>query len=188
MKEVFTLWSSFIWAYEIDNFDDENINLKKFIYSLKNNKSVTKSNRGGWQSDNLTNYKEMDKLKNSISSYTHEIFSGINKAHIKPLDIPQIWANINHNNCFNDIHQHGMYTLSGTYYLEVPENSGNIVFRDPRSGALSSSNYHAIFEIGEFFEFVPRKNLLLLFPSFLDHFVRPNMSNEERISVSFDLI
>ena len=34
----------------------------------------------------------------------------------------------------------------------------------------------------------PKENMLLYFPGWLEHEVEPNNSNEERISISFNLI
>jgi uncharacterized protein (TIGR02466 family) len=39
----------------------------------------------------------------------------------------------------------------------------------------------------EYFSHQPKVGELLLFPSWLPHFVLPNTSNEERISVSFNI-
>ena len=36
-------------------------------------------------------------------------------------------------------------------------------------------------------EIMPRSGLLILFPSFLPHSVNPNLSEEERISISFNI-
>ena len=86
-------------------------------------------------------------------------------------------------------HHVGMSTLVGVYYIDVPNNSGDILLHDPR-GATAWSNlgftpndpiatktarcYHRI---------KPQNGLLLLFPSFLVHSVETNLSNQNRISI-----
>ena len=34
----------------------------------------------------------------------------------------------------------------------------------------------------------PQEGLLVLFPSYIEHFVEPNQSSEDRISISFNLL
>ena len=99
-----------------------------------------------------------------------------------------MWANINKRNHWNIIHQHGQYTLSGTYYVKVPEDSGRIVFRDPRPGAIGNPFLINAFDKGEFKNLNIMEGLLAIWPSYLDHFVEPSNSDEERISISFDIV
>jgi hypothetical protein len=61
--------------------------------------------------------------------------------------------------------------LSGVYYLEVPENSGDIVFH-------SGDARHA---------FTPRSGDLFLFPPDLPHEVERNNSSSTRLSVAFNV-
>ena len=150
----------------------------------QNKKSVRKSNRGGWQSHlaNATdeNYKP---LVDEIIEFVKHLNLGI-----KDMGIAQLWANVNRKNDYNTIHQHGQYNLSGTYYVKVPEDSGAIVFRDPRPGAIGNNFMVNNFDKGEFKKLNIMEGLLAIWPSYLDHFVEPSNTDEERISISFDII
>ena len=106
---------------------------------------------------------------------------------IKKFLIRQLWTNVNKKGNWNVIHQHGQYTLSGTYYVKVPKNSGAIVFRDPRPGAIGNNFLVSKFQKGELHKLNLLEGLLAVWPSYLDHFVEPNESDEERISISFDI-
>ena len=69
-------------------------------------------------------------------------------------------------------HNHnGKAIISGVYYLQVPENCGNIVFLKGKKEKL---------------EIPAESNKLLFFPPKLDHYVQKNMSSETRISLSFN--
>ncbi len=150
----------------------------------QNNKSVRKSNRGGWQSHSTNatdeNYKP---LVDEIMEFVKHL-----NLDVKDMQIAQLWANVNRKNDYNIIHQHGQYSLSGTYYVKVPEDSGRIVFRDPRPGAMGNNFLVSNFDKGEFKKLSIMEGLLAIWPSYLDHLVEPSNTDEERISISFDII
>ncbi len=61
------------------------------------------------------------------------------------------------------------------------------MFRDPRPGAIGNKFFQNQFSKGEFTKINIVEGLLILWPSFLDHFVEPSQTDEERISISFDI-
>ena len=88
-------------------------------------------------------------------------------------------------------HTHGAY-LVGVYYLSVPKHSGDILLHDPR-GYISwpelnftpndplnrtSRCYHRV---------KPVEGMLILFPGFLAHSVETNLSNQNRVSIVFNV-
>lgn len=110
----------------------------------------------------------------------------------------QGWANINRLGDYHDPHNHPHSYLSGTYYVRVSQaqekigsrkdvRSGCISFYDPRSAAnmtaiRSDPNIEAEFTVK------PRTGLILLWPAFLQHFVHPNLTEDPRISISFNVV
>ena len=150
---------------------------------IDKDKGVRKSNRGGWQSELLPPTGELEPLSIEIEEFCKSINLGINE-----IVIPQMWINVNKKNDWNTIHSHGQYTLSRTYYVKVPKDSGQIVFRDPRPSAISNLFMVNTFDKGEFRKVKTIEGLLILFPSYLDHFVEPSNSDEDRISISFDVV
>ena len=150
---------------------------------IDKDEGVTKSNRGGWQSELLPPNGELEPLSAEISEFCKSINLGINE-----IVIPQMWINVNKKNDWNAIHSHGQYNLSGTYYVKVPKDSGQIVFRDPRPSAISNLFMVNTFDKGEFRKVKTIEGLLILFPSYLEHFVEPSNADEDRISISFDVV
>ena len=70
------------------------------------------------------------------------------------------------------VHNHnGKAIISGVYYLQVPEKSGNIIF---------------IHENKEKLEVPAKPGKLIFFPSELDHYVKENKGSGKRISLSFN--
>ena len=100
----------------------------------------------------------------------------------------QMWAVINKRGDWNIIHQHGRYEISGGYYLQVSPNCGKIAFRDPRSAAPGNYFLNHFKDKGDVIWYTPKECDLMLWPSFLDHFVEPSQSDNDRIMISFDMM
>jgi uncharacterized protein (TIGR02466 family) len=183
--EIESHWATPIFISNLEKMDDFNNNIKKTVIELIKDNSVFKSNRGGWQSS-LQNPEgdSLFYLTNKIKEKCSKIF----KIEIKKINVTQIWINVNNKHNWNVIHQHGGENhLSGTYYVKSPNNSGDIVFRDPRPAAISNQFFRKFIDKGELRKYKPEDSLLILFPSFLDHFVEPNEVEDSRISISFDV-
>lgn len=110
----------------------------------------------------------------------------------------QGWANINRRGDYHDLHNHPHAYLSGTYYVAMPERMetkrnrkdvrpGCITFYDPR-GAANMTAIKGDPQIEAEYTVRPTPGLLLLWPAFVNHFVHPNLSQEERISISYNVV
>lgn len=109
----------------------------------------------------------------------------------------QAWANINRFGDYHNLHNHPHSWLSGTYYVQVPEpkplagrsdlNPGAISFYDPRPQA----NMLAVRgdpQVDPEHRILPVPGDILLWPAFLHHLVHPNLSDELRVSISFNIV
>ena len=185
------LWATPYWYTQVWDFMRSetrvtfNEDFTSWILGVKEKeKSVRKSNRGGWQSELYKPDNEMFKpLINEIKEFCIHL-----PLNIKQTYVEQLWVNVNTKGNWNAIHQHGQYHLSGTYYVKVPKDSGRIVFRDPRPGAIGNVFHINRFDKGEFKKLNIIEGLLAIWPSYLDHFVEPSETDEERISISFDIV
>lgn len=190
MKEDQILYKELFWPTPIYKIDLSSLGLKKLFsehaFELENNKqSRTLSNVGGFQS----------KLLDPDEEPWHNLKAIIDKVCTKMMDlnidwvvIEQMWLNINRKNNFNILHNHGgQYTIAGTYYVSVPKNSGKIVFRNPAPGAVLNPTFLWDHFQGELQRFDVHEGMLLLWPSYLEHFVDQSETDEPRISISFDL-
>jgi uncharacterized protein (TIGR02466 family) len=99
------------------------------------------------------------------------------------------WFNVNPKGSYNTLHNHQDSILSGVYYIDIPdENMGNIEFhRD------DEAQYYIPENLDRYTQFTstkatykPETGLLLIFPSWLKHFVQGNQSEHLRISMSFN--
>jgi uncharacterized protein (TIGR02466 family) len=183
------LWPTPIWYRTVSNLikNEENISFNESLTSwvkdqMKKNKSVIKSNKGGWQSNLCKPEGGFEPLVKEIKEFCNNL-----PLNLKEISITQLWVNVNKKGDWNTIHQHGDHDLSGTYYVKTPKDCGCIVFRDPRPAAISNRLMSIRFDKGEIFIKNVEEGLLVIWPSYLDHFVEPNKTDEERISISFDI-
>ena len=176
--------------------------IKEFCYSVKSaSTSRDSTNIGGWQSYDLdwtkcnhgAFYTLIKQLEISIKN------AGI-KIGIKPtMILDNLWININGKGCYNTSHAHPGSLLSGTFYVDVPDNSGDIEFDNPNGLLIDSylTSWKLTRKVDELIDSSnpmlaystrvgPVKNMLLLFPSWTKHSVGINHSSNDRISISFN--
>lgn len=109
----------------------------------------------------------------------------------------QAWPNVNLKGDYHNLHNHPHSWLSGTYYVAMPDQTGATHRTDLNPGAISfydprpQANMNAILGDGQFdpeHRKLPRAGDLFLWPSFLHHLVHPNMVDDPRISISFNVV
>ncbi len=176
-----------ISVYKNELLLDNSILKNLALDEKRDNKGRVVSNRGGFQSENLKLNNDLKPLIHSIE-YHANIF--VKDLGYKDVNLLNIWCNVNEYKDFNIVHGHSQSTLSGVYYVNTPENCGNIIFHSPHFQLLemaeqstkdnnyTSSTWWLPADVG----------MLYIFPSWLLHHVEPNMNQkEERISYSFNL-
>ena len=186
------LWPTPIWRTKIEKFRIEerkvsfNEDMLRFIIDEveRDPKIVKKSNYGGWQS--RTDLHK-DPATKELCQEIYDICKSM-WPFIKGIAFQQMWAAVNKKGNWNSIHQHGLYEISGAYYLQVPKNSRRICFRDPRPAAMGNWFVNKYIDKGELCWYTPEECDLMLWPSYLDHFVEPSESDKDRIMISFDIM
>ena len=165
---------------------------REVIEWSKKDKGIRRTNMIGWHSTTemhqIPVFKPLvDELfKMQMEIYKEELLTR------EPI-IGNMWANINPPGGYNRPHIHPNSHFSGVYYIKAPQNSGEIVFNDPRSAAhmVMPERVRDIKPPSHLWREVrvnPLEGRMLMFPSWLWHCVEPNESNDIRISVSFNFI
>ena len=185
----------FLFSHAVGTFnlEDEMKGLTEELIGLsldleKNKKTgVIKSNIGGYQTDLLKNSNRIIKetqvvFSKAITQFAETIY--VRKPFTVSFDEP--WLNVNRENHSNKTHTHPRSDLSLTYYCEVPVNSGKIVFENPVLHQRTTSICYEKNDVwnSEYINLAPKKYALIIFPSYLPHFVEPNKSNKPRISLA----
>ena len=192
--------SCFVAHHKTDNND----RLIKEIYRIANSSSSNgKSNQGGYQSfpysfPNFDNKIIENMFLKTIQPTAKNIMNNWGLHNIN-MDRYCYWYNINYKYSYNNPHVHPDSYLSGVYYIQVPSNSGKIVFE--RSTSERDRMVHQTRQIiknnikvnnpciNNEYCFTPKEGMLILFPGHLSHYVQQNLTDEEkqdRISLSFN--
>lgn len=99
------------------------------------------------------------------------------------------WALMNPPGGITVSHFHLPNPIAGVFYVDAPENSGDIVFEHPMETVLGHQPYKEHFRGFKFDKhFKAEDGKILLFPGFMRHRVEENLSSKNRIIISFDVI
>lgn len=153
--------------------------------------SVKRSNVGGWHSEtDLHHHPAFRPLCQTISHMALRCALALEFDFDRAgMAIQSLWANRNGPGDYNAQHVHPNSFLSGSYYLTVPPDSGNIEITDPvrervmDAYPLRADATHNMRRI----KYHCRDGLLIMFPSWLSHGVQPNRSKAMRYSLAFNI-
>ena len=186
-------FSTPIWVSSIDNHQEINTELEKFIYIEKNKDphGSIKSNVKGWHSKQFDLHnKSLEKFLTSIKPKIEEVILDMGwDIQNQIVKITSMWSIVNKKDSFNERHHHGNSDLSAAYYVCADEDSGDIVFYDPRQSFMfSHPEAEKVNDLNAQVKSIsPKSGRLVLFPSYLDHSVQPSKSNNDRIVISFNI-
>ena len=192
--QLYKLFPSPVFHYTLEDKKEFNIELKNYILNLKekNEKGVKKSNQGGWHSPmfDIFNDKLVKKFtiifQNYVKESVEEIGWNYDSDRVK---IEAMWSIINKKGDFNIQHNHPNAYLSAAYYVKCPVNSGNINFHEGSEAKLiRHPNIKKFTEMSAMkTSLEPKEGDLFVFPAYFYHDVGENLSNEDRIVISFNL-
>jgi uncharacterized protein (TIGR02466 family) len=168
--------------------------LKKVILEMKSESAgVNISNVLGWQSNSLTDksvgYENFSLLIETVKGKINEIIH--NRFNFnKQIKLHQFWLNVNGKNAFNNEHAHAVTLFSAVFYVEHDSTMGDLVLlrgNNELEMFNSSNNVSGDSPItGTQYNFIPRKNKLVVFPGWYRHRVEMNKSDKERISIAMN--
>jgi uncharacterized protein (TIGR02466 family) len=157
-------------------------------------RGVRKSNRGGWHSEGNLFENPADPIQTLRQAAALSVLEATRSVTTK-VDPEQLemtlfaWMNMNPTGGFNAPHTHPGAHWSGVYYVRQPKvetgNSGMIEFLDPRSDLP----YWRIFQSRAFRpkrKIRPEAGEIVLFPSYLVHWVYPNEAGGQRVTIAFN--
>jgi len=152
---------------------------------------ITVTNIGGWHSKAFT-YN--DVISTPFLNYFNYIIKNIDKILIDigspgTSKLINAWVNINNKNNSNKSHNHPGSILSGVFYLT--KRNSKVVFKRPVDANMAfligiKSSHETYLSFAETY-FIPNSHDLIIFPSWLEHYVELNEYNEERISIAFNI-
>ena len=194
-RSVF-LFPTQVVSGEIPDFEQIQDKLIQWIYKYKdNNQDIARiSNRGGWQSARKDVFVDegFKEFENIIIPIIGEL---VNEYKLTTqADVVQMWININGKNGHNVSHRHPGADLSGVIWIKQTEEQGRFIFdnmdigyRD--AGLIYTMNRDYLIEKKMLSEWFPvyKNGTIMIFPALFSHRVEINETEEDRISISFNI-
>ncbi len=155
--------------------------------------------KGGWQStpfdisviDDPAVIALKDAINKDVLTVRHELGISADVEH----RFSNFWININEPGNFlldsNTPHVHPACFLSCVYYPKGELNSGDLYLLSPFNGVVERIPYAHLERSTGYcdtrWSIKPEPGKLVIFPSWLMHWVTPNYSNDDRISIAFNI-
>jgi len=160
----------------------------------KQKEKIVKSNVGGWHSKMLDlKDKTMTMLLNKIGQPIDNFLDYYQLDKDKyTAEYSEAWFIVNEKNNYNVPHIHQNSFLSGVFYLQTYDNTGDIVFHHHAKNIDYHKQPNDAFKNyephnSEIWKITPQNGDLIVFPSFLYHSVSENKSEDLRIILSFNI-
>jgi uncharacterized protein (TIGR02466 family) len=195
--EVTQAFPTLIGRWLVPDADLMNEDLETLILAEEGRyASLGRSNIGGWHS--RTDF--LNHAHPAVAALTNWIIWAVNQmiaATAGPGSLPATvslsgWATICRNGAYHAPHSHPDSSWSGVYYVDagtVTEDrslNGVLEFIDPRAGAEAVTAPGDPY--GEPVRVRPQAGLIVIFPSWLYHWVHPYAGHTPRIAVSFNVM
>ena len=127
-----------------------------------------------------------DALDQHVSTFADQLHFDLGEGR---LELEDLWINILPEGGSHSSHIHPLSVISGTTYVAMPDGTSALKLEDPRHAMMMASpprRKDAPEELRQFVYIKPKVGDVLMWESWLRHEVPTNMSEDERISVSFN--
>jgi len=180
------LYPTPIGNFIIEKSGEMNKGLTDFIHSLRSEDSPSRSMIGGYHTNEDLLTRDNLYIKQFHEIISEQIFkycSAIGITYIGPNTKLASWGMIYGSGNHTVSHTHAGADISSAYYCKVPKNlskgEGEFVHSDPRPAARWDRNFQATST-----EVPCQEGTGIIFPGWLEHYVTPHTSNEDRICIT----
>ncbi|WP_111640297.1 2OG-Fe(II) oxygenase family protein [Marinimicrobium alkaliphilum] len=177
----------------------DNDHLCKMVYRIRDEEissgrgdKVGLSNLGGFRTYDIARTPGFEQLRaHIVSTVNAQILDGkwYPGGPIDESYIVGMWSVINNRGHANSVHNHPNAWFSGVYYAKVPDDNqkaGSICFRDPILARTYSRSFYRSSQ-SEICCLPPEEGLMVIFPGWFEHSVRPNQTDDDRVAISFNI-
>lgn len=141
----------------------------------------------------------IDKEKEPINSLVRLIDKKLSNLHTEfnfkkscYQTVSEIWVNINNSTNIDAPHSHPNRVFSAVVYLKAPANCGDLIFMNPNPVVCQNIEPTVVDMYNSYnsvnWKVTPQENMVVFFPSWLFHYVKPNLSGEDRISLAMNSV
>ena len=168
-----------------DFYKSDTTSMKKYISDLWVNRDY--DDRWQTKSADLHKQKEFKEFTELVISTSKEILDEL-KYDDEDIVITDMWATVLKSGENHPAHTHSNNFLSGVYYLHSTQGA-SLMFRDPRPAAdvIMPRIKESIIANASLLSYTSKQNRAIFFPSWLPHYVKPNKSTANRISIAWNI-
>lgn len=169
-----------------------------FLYEIREEdpESDVRSNFGGWQKNGIQDCDELFEFKQNLIDRIDQYVHWLHEQYYVPvverqdpkwaISIDNVFVNINPKGSYHVMHSHTGCNYSGVFYLQSDTGtSGGLhiqhPFKSPWMGEMQGRTTKDLYTVIE-----PEPGTGIIFPAYLLHHVGPNMSEDDRIAISFN--
>jgi uncharacterized protein (TIGR02466 family) len=180
------IFPSILYTMDLEGLDNSEI-IKDCLQIKENTDTVKLSNMGGWQSPVICEDLKTLSLKLLEKKVEEAVQFALNNQEISDLNFEfSYWININNSKDYNVMHNHGTLLICAVYYPFIPkipkDCGGELVFTRTDGGSyFNLHKKHLKFSVS------CRTGMLAIFSPHLFHHVTPTNSEENRISIAFNV-
>ena len=123
----------------------------------------------------------IDALKFHVFNYVKIL--GVPEMKTQQFSIRQSWMTNTGKHEFAHTHNHGSVDIAGVYYYKTNGEDGSINFMNP----VAQFSTYLLEHLPNNVSYEPKVGKIILFPGWMDHGVPANYTDNERISISFNI-
>jgi uncharacterized protein (TIGR02466 family) len=191
-RQLTEAWPTIVLRHEIEDCDDINASLaKEILLRATSEASAKNSNADSWQSRHADFLHTKGGSRQFLIAHATKMVEVMTRLHgiddTKHELSMEAWCVVSRTGNHHNHHIHGGSVWSGVYYVTVPRlpkmneesHPGAIEFIDPRLSRPCDATSSFVIQ--------PCAGLMILFPSWLVHWVKPHYSSAERICIPFNI-
>lgn len=190
-SDVHPMFPTLVWKVELEPALREAMDATLFAVLDELRRSEAPLAAGqGWQSEQTLHRRpEFGELVACIDDLAQRVLRFLRVGY-DAIGITGCWANVLAPGAAHRMHAHPNNFLSGVYYLRTQPGSDTLNFHDPRpqTAIIRPPVVELTGENTDQVVVNVRSGTLLMFPSWLQHSVDANRSDQERVSISFNLM
>ena len=174
-------------VYLLDNVLNERflLDIRKDIASSYNTETRNWQSKADLHRQPLDCYFNLtEKILNAADDIVNDL-----KFKYEGMIITDMWSNVLKPSETHRPHTHSNNMLSGVFYVEAEQTAG-IIFTDPRpqAGVLQPDVKEQFVDNASLIKYESATNRMILFPSWLQHYVPINETKSNRISIAFNVM
>lgn len=190
-SDVIPMFPTLVWKIQLERRLHETIDAKILAALSELRRDLPPLAAGnGWQS--VQTLHERDDFRDLVGCVQDAARGILRFLRIScdAFEISACWANVLAAGASHRMHNHPNNFLSGVYYVLTHTGADTINFHDPRhqTGIIRPPVAELTAENTDQVVVSVKNGTLVVFPAWLQHSVDVNMSEHERVSVSFNIM